>query len=261
VTAHVPFPLDHEDQIVEAVLSAATDRTRLALIDHVTSPTALVFPIRRLVAALEAAGIDVLVDGAHAPGMVPLDVGGIDAAYYVGNCHKWLCAPKGAGFLVARRDKQDGLVPTVISHGWNADRARSRYRLLFDWVGTDDPSPMLCVPDAIATVGSFLPGGWPEVMAQNRTLAAAMRRHLVERTGLRPPCPEHLLGSMASLFLGPGDSEALHHRLLHRDGIEVPVFPFAGQRVLRVSAQVYNELRDSERLAQALEQALRSTSG
>jgi len=193
--------------------------------------------------------------------MVPLDVGGIDAAYYVGNCHKWLCAPKGAGFLVARKDKQDGLVPTVISHGWNAERARSRYRVLFDWLGTDDPSPMLCVTDALALMGSLLHGGWPEFMARNRALAAEMRRHVLERLALPAPCPEHLLGAMAAFPLGPGDAEALHQRLLHRHGIEVPVFPWGGGRMLRLSAQVYNELSDSQRLAQALQasQALESS--
>src|SRR5262249_53781842 len=252
VVAHIPFPIEHEDQIVNAVLEAATDRTRLALIDHVTSPTALVLPIRRLVAALEAAGIAVLVAGAPPPGMLPLDVGAIDAAYYAGNCHKWLCAPKGAGFLVARKDKQDGLVPPVISHGLNADRDRSRYRLLFDWVGTDDPTPMCCVPDALATMGSLLPGGWPELMARNRALAAQMRRHLLDRLGVRAPCPDSPLGSMATIPLGPGDAEALHARLQLRHMIEVPVFPFGGERVLRVSAQIYNEASDSERLARAL---------
>jgi isopenicillin-N epimerase len=262
VVAEVPFPLEHDDQIVDAVLNAASARTRLALLDHVTSPTALVLPIRRLVAALEAAGIDVLVDGAHGPGMLPLDVAALDAAYYVGNCHKWLCSPKGAAFLVTRKDRQDGLAPPVISHGWNDRRAtRSRYKLLFDWTGTCDPSPVLCVPDAIAAVGALWPGGWPAIMAKNHALAVAMRSVLLGRLGVAAPCPEPMLGAMASIPIGPGDSVALHDRLLDRHGIEVPVFPWRGQRMVRVSAQLYNELSDSERLAQALEQELGPTCG
>lgn len=254
VVARVPFPLEHEDQIVETVLSAATERTRLALLDHVTSPTALIFPIRRLVAALEAAGIDVLVDGAHAPGMLPLDIAGIDSAYYVGNCHKWLCAPKGVGFLVARKDRQDGLSPAVISHGWNSDRSRSRFRMLFDWLGTDDPTPALCVPDALAAMAAIVPGGWPEIMARNHALALEMRQLLLARLDVPVPAPGRLIGAMASIPLGKGDPEALQLRLYQRYGIEVPVFawPSPDDRMLRVSAQLYNELPDVDRLAQAL---------
>ena len=257
VVARVPFPLDSEDQIVEAVLEAVTPRTRLALLDHVTSPTALVFPIRRLVAALEGAGVDVLVDGAHAPGMVPLDLGTLDAAYYTGNCHKWLCAPKGAGFIWARRDRQEGLVPPVISHGLNAQRTdRSRYHLLFDWAGTQDPTPWLCIPDAIAAVGDFVPGGLPALRARNHELVVQGRRLLLERLGIAPPCPETLLGSMAAIPLGPGDPVAVHRALLEQK-IEVPVFPWPtpGDRVLRISAQIYNRLDDVDKLAAALRPA------
>jgi isopenicillin-N epimerase len=255
VVAEVPFPLEHEDQVVDAVLAAASPRTRLALIDHVTSPTGLVFPVRRLVPALEAAGIDVLVDGAHAPGMLPLDLFALDAAYYTGNCHKWLCAPKGAGFLVTRRDRQEGLVPPVISHGLNAERTdRSRYHLLFDWTGTTDPSAVLSVPTALSYLGSLRPGGFAELRAENHALAVAGRRLLLERLGRPVPCPEEMLGSLAAIPLGPGNPYALHHALIDRHRIEVPVFPWPGgaDRVLRFSAAVYNELSDLERLAQAL---------
>jgi isopenicillin-N epimerase len=255
VVARVPFPLAREEDILEPILGAVTPRTRLALIDHVTSPIALIFPVRRLVAALEAAGVPVVIDGAHAPGMLPLDLAALDAAYYTGNCHKWLCAPKGAGFLVARADRQEGLVPPVISHGLNAPRTdRSRYHLLFDWAGTVDPSPWLCVPDAIAAIEGYLPGGLPALRARNHDLAVAGRRLLLERLGLSPPCPESLLGSMATLPLGAGDPFALGRALFERHRIEVPVFPWPGpgQRCLRISAQVYNSLEQVERLAEAL---------
>jgi len=263
VVASVPFPLAHEDEIVDSVLAAVTPRTRLALLDHVTSPTALVFPLRRLVPALEAAGVEVLVDGAHAPGMLPLDLATLDATYYTGNCHKWMCAPKGAGFLVVRRERQDSLVPTVISHGLNAERSdRSRFHLLFDWCGTHDPSSWLCVPDALAALEGFLPGGVAELRARNHDLAVAGRRILLDRLGLAPPCPESLLGSMAAIPLGPGDPFALGKTLYDRHRIEVPVSPWParGERVIRISAQIYNSEEDIIRLGDALATEL-ATSG
>lgn len=129
VVASVPFPPRNEDEVVGAFTGAATERTRLALVDHVSSSTALVMPIERIVAELAALGIETLVDGAHAPGMVDVDLTELGAGYYTSNYHKWMCAPKGAGFLHVRRDLQHGVVPTVVSHGANSTREdRSRFR-------------------------------------------------------------------------------------------------------------------------------------
>ena len=144
VTVDVPVPVASHEQVVEAVLARVRDRTRLAMLDHVTSATAVVFPIEELIRQLSEQGVDTLVDGAHAPGMVPLKLKQLGAAYYAGNCHKWLCAPKGAGFLYARPDRQDGLQPPVISHGYNQPRpGYTRFQDAFDWQGTGDPTPWL----------------------------------------------------------------------------------------------------------------------
>jgi isopenicillin-N epimerase len=259
VTARVPFPLEDDAQIIEAVLGAVTPRTRLALLDHVSSPTGLVFPVRRLVAALEAAGVDCLIDGAHAPGMLPLDVAGLDAAYYVGNCHKWLCAPRGAAFLVARQDRQADLVPLTISHGYSQPLdGRSRFRLLFDWTGTDDPTPYLCVPEAIAAVGGLVDGGWPAIMARNHALTLAARELLAGRLGLPPAAPASSLGSLYAVPLGEGDPEALQARLFDEHRIELPVYgwPTPSARVMRLSLAVYTELSEVQRLAEVLPAAL-----
>ena len=155
VIADVPFPVGSADEITEAILSRVTERTRFALLDHVTSPTALVFPLERLVPELQERGIDVMVDGAHVVGMLPLDLDRLGAAYYTSNLHKWCCAPKGAAFLHVRRDKQKGLFPTVISHGYAARReGRPWLQDLFDWPGTTDPTPFLAAPAAMSDVCS-----------------------------------------------------------------------------------------------------------
>jgi len=261
VVAPVPFPLDRDQRVVDAVLGAVTPRTRLALLDHVTSPTGLVLPLGYLVAELARRGIDTLVDGAHAPGMLPLDLRALGAAYYAGNCHKWLCAPKGAAFLHVRRDRQTGIRPLVLSHGANSPRAdRSRFRLEFDWTGTHDPTAYLAVPEAIRVLGVVLPGGWPALMARNRALALTARHQLAEALGVVPPCPDDMIGALAAVPLPDADRpmpprrDPLQVALFERFQIEVPViaWPASPRRLLRVSAQFYNTPEQYARLAEAL---------
>ncbi len=270
VVVPVPFPLASADAVVEAVLARATPRTRLALLDHVTSPTGLVLPIERLVRELAGRGVDTLVDGAHAPGMLPLDLGALGAAYYAGNCHKWLCAPKGAGFLHVRRDRQGGVRPVVISHGANNPRTdRSRLLLEFDWTGSHDPTPYLCVPEALRFLGGLLPGGWPALMARNRALALEARHILCSALGAEAPAPEDMVGALAAVPLpdgsaAPGRSplyvDPLQDVLLERYGIEVPIVPWPAppKRLVRVSCQAYNAREDYERLAAALGELTRN---
>jgi len=274
VVADVPLPVKSAQQIVEAVLTRVTERTRLALVDHVTSPTAVIFPIEELVRRLNERGVDSLVDGAHAPGMVPLDVRQLKAAYYVGNCHKWLCAPKGAGFLYVRPDRQEDLQPPVISHGYNQSRpGYNRFQDAFDWQGTDDPTPWLCVDEAIRFLRGLVPGGLEGLMRRNHALAVAARQMLCERLPVRPTCPEEMLGSMAAMMLPDcnlatvpdADSSSplpVENPLLDRFGIEVPVFYWQGTRqaILRISVQAYNGLEQYVRLAEALEALLKPSS-
>lgn len=255
VVAEVPFPIQSPEQVTSAVLEAVTPRTRLALLDHITSQTGLVFPIATLVQELTRQGIETLVDGAHAPGMVPLQLRALGATYYTGNCHKWLCAPKGAAFLYVRRDRQASIRPLTISHGANSPRTdRSRFLLEFDWMGTSDPTAYLSVPSAIQWLGSLLPGGWPELMDRNHQLAIAARTHLCQHLQIEPPCPETMLGSLATLPLPPGNQQWLQAALLERYHIEVPIIPWgsANGRLLRISAQFYNTLADYDALAGAL---------
>jgi isopenicillin-N epimerase len=267
VVATVPFPVASADDIVAGVLSRVTPRTRLALLDHVTSPTALVLPIERLIAELARRGVEVLVDGAHAPGMVPLDLRTLGATYYSGNCHKWLCAPKGSAFLWVRRDRRPDVRPLTISHGANATRSdRSRFHLEFDWTGTGDPTAWMTVPRAIDYLGSLVPGGWPAVMARNRELALEARRLLCGVVGVGPPCPEEMIGSIASIPLPDSPTtdvgwrrpDPIQRRLFDGWGLEVPVmtWPTAPRRLVRISAQLYNSRDDYVRLGEALTKEL-----
>jgi isopenicillin-N epimerase len=263
VVADVPFPVGKPEEIVEAIMRAVTRRTRLAMIDHVSSHTALIFPIERIIRELEGRGVDTLVDGAHAPGMVPLDIKRLRPACYTGNLHKWVCAPKGAAFLWVRKDKQDGLQPAVISHGNNQLRAGyTRFQDRFDWAGTMDPSAKFSVADAIDWMGKLLPGGWGEVRQRNHEMAVKARRILCERLGTEPLCPESMLGSMATVRLPARfQGRPLNGRFeeeqvkLYRDfGVEVPFLRIGTptERYIRVSAQLYNTVEEYEYLAEAL---------
>jgi isopenicillin-N epimerase len=255
IVAEVPFPLSTSDQVVTAVLEQVSPRTRLVLLDHVTSQTGLVFPIAQLVQELTDRRIDTLVDGAHAPGMVALDLQALGASYYAGNCHKWLCAPKGAAFLYVQRDRQPQIRPLTISHGANDPRhERSRFRLEFDWMGTDDPTPYLCVPEAIRWLGSLLPSGWSQLMAHNHQLAIAARHCLAQALDQPLPCPDDMIGSLAVLPLPDGDWQALQQALWEEYRIEVPIIPWLipGRRQIRISAQIYNQPGQYEYLAKAL---------
>ena len=264
VVVRIPFPIASPEHALNSILDAVTDRTRLALVDHITSPTGLVLPIEDIVTHLNARGIDTLVDGAHAAGQVPLNLTGLGAAYYTGNCHKWLCTPKGSAYLWVRPDRQQDIRPLVISHGANArTRGQSRFRMEFDWQGTFDPTPWLCIPRAVELLSSLFDGGMEGLMRRNHEVVMQGRAVLCEALGIAEPCPESMIGSLAAVPLPPGvgdgplddhfrDATAL--ALSAGYGIEVPVFawPAWPRRVLRISAQVYNDPQQYRRLAAAL---------
>jgi isopenicillin-N epimerase len=268
VVVAVPFPLDHPDRVVERVVEGVTPRTRLAVIDHVTSETGLVLPLERIVRELAACGVDTLVDGAHAAGMLPLDLARLGAAYYTGNCHKWLCAPKGAAFLYVRRDLQPQVRPVVISHGASSTRTdRSRFEIEFGWTGTMDPTGPLSVPAAIRFLEALFPGGFPELRRQNRERALVARDVLCRALAIDRPAPDEMIGSLVAVPLPPSPSTAersimeldpLQSELYERYRIETPVFPWPAppRRTLRVSSQAYNRAEEYELLGDALRQLL-----
>jgi isopenicillin-N epimerase len=200
--------------------------------------------------------------------MVPLNVSQIGAAYYTGNCHKWLCAPKGSAFLYVRRDRQAQIRPLTISHGANSPRTdRDRFQLEFDWTGTHDPTPYLCIPEALLFMNSLLPQGWPAVMAQNRALALQARQILAEALEQLLPCPDEMVGAIAAIPLPPvfgtphcseRGIDVLQDWLWTTHQIEVPIIPWVNppQKLIRISAQRYNYEGQYRDLATALRQFL-----
>ena len=267
VVADIPFPIASPDVAVERILEKVSDRTRLLLIDHVTSQTALILPVERIVREMQSRGIDTLIDGAHAPGFLPLDLRAIGAAYYTGNLHKWVCAPKGAAFLYVRENRRASIRPVSISHGANSPRTdRSRFLIEFDWTGTFDPTAWLAVPEALRFMGTLLDGGWPELMQRNRALALRARDLLCTTLAIDPPAPDEMLGAMAAVPLPDGAlttapalyGDPLQDRLLFESNIEVPFVPWPHppKRLLRISAQLYNSFEEYDRLAGALRELL-----
>ncbi len=277
VVAPIPFHVADPEQVVDALLAAVTPRTRLLVVSHVTSPTAVIFPIERLVREFDDRGIDTLVDAAHAAGMVPVDIDALAPAYWTTNGHKWLCGPKGTGVLWVRADRREGVHPLVVSHGANEPLAgRSRYRLEADWVGTIDPTGYLALPAAITWMAEQVPGGWPAVMAANHGLALDGRDRVSRALGVGSApaptaAPDTMLGSMAAMPL-PGvstEADAVElDRRIFADGIEVPLvaWPVRAARdrpvdppravLLRISAQRYNEPADYDRLASVVARRL-----
>jgi isopenicillin-N epimerase len=249
----VPIPLPYDPgALVDAVARAITPRTRLALFDHITSPTALCLPIAELVALAAARGIPTVIDGAHAPGQVPLDVAAIGATFYVGNCHKWLCAPKSAAFLSIAEGV--AVRPVITSHGASAEYGPpNRLHAELDWGGTYDPAPYLSVPAAIATLAAE-GNSWPEVFRRNHALAVELRRRLTEGSRTPPLAPDDAIACMAAIPIElPAGAEplALKDQLL-RDGWEVQIVEFPTGPMVRVSAHLYNHAGEAELLARKL---------
>ncbi len=251
VSVELPFPAADADEILRAFIAAIGPRTRLAIIDHITSATATVMPVARMIEACRAAGVPVFVDGAHAPGQVPLDLAALGADWYVGNAHKWLCAAKGAALFWARADRQAMLHPAIISHGYG-----SGFVAEFDWTGTRDPSAYLAVTAALDFRDKL---GDERVRRYNHDLVLAAADSLATRWRTSTAAKPELSGSMAAVRLPArfkADKEAadrLRLALAHEARIEVPVTALAGDLWVRVSAQVYNEMADYDRLGQAIE--------
>ncbi|MBL9000816.1 MAG: aminotransferase class V-fold PLP-dependent enzyme [Phycisphaerae bacterium] len=273
VSAPIPFPCPGPGAVIDAILEKVTARTRLALLSHVTSPTGLVLPVEALVRELESRGVRTLIDGAHAPGMVPaLNLGTLGASYYTANCHKWICSPKGSAFLYVRRELQEadgGFRPLALSN--NAEKpkpGRAPFLTEFEYVGTSDYTPFMSIPAAIRAMGAMLPGGWPAVMRHNHELCLRGRDVILAALGVPAAAPDEMIGSICTIILPPHPPavreklmarksiyhDALQDAVLERWGVQVPFWGLAGKpdRFVRISAQMYNSPGQYEHLARAV---------
>jgi isopenicillin-N epimerase len=256
VVATTPFPVEGDiaDACADAVERVLTPRTRLAVVDHVSSETALILPVAAMAERCRARGVPVLVDGAHAPGAIALDIPSLGADWYVGNLHKWAFAPRACGFLWVAPSRRAGLHPPVISWGLDVGLAQE-----FDWTGTRDPSAVLCAPDGIAFMRDVL--GLAAMRTWNHDLVWRAAHELAARWGQPFATPEPLVGCMASVALpariqalGADASTALRDWLLAERRIEAQVLSIRGRPHVRLAAQVYNDEADYERLADAVDQ-------
>ena len=251
IEAKVPFPTIEASQIVESVTAKLGPRTRIVVLDHITSPTAVIFPICELASLCHKADAPVLIDGAHGPGMLPLDISSIGADWYVGNCHKWLMAPKGSAFLWTHPKWQQEVHPLAISHGYGRG-----YTAEFDWTGTRDPSAWLSVPTAI---NFHMKLGGPSQRERNIELACESATHIADFWNTERGSPDNLTGSMATIRLPLSDTatveQAIEIRrwLFETHRIEIAITPFAGSLWARISAQAYNEPADYQRLSEVFQ--------
>lgn len=248
----VPLPIESAGQVVETMWARVTERTRVLFVSHITSPTAITLPIAELVRRAQEAGIITVVDGAHAPGQIPLDLEALGADFYSGNCHKWMMSPKGSAFLYARREMQSLLEPLVVSWGWESDSpGPSQLVDHHQWQGTYDIAPFLAVPAAIVFMEEH---DWPQVRQTCHELVRYARWAIEALTGLAPITPDapEWFAQMAAFPLPQCDGKSLQRRLYDQFDIEIPVITWNERQFVRVSIQGYNTQADVDALVEAL---------
>ncbi len=248
----VPLPVESAEQVVEAVWAGVTPRTRALFISHITSPTAIIFPVAGLVERAREAGLITIVDGAHTPGQIPLDLKTLGADFYSGNCHKWMCAPKDAAFLYARRDMQHRVEPLVVSWGWESEKpGPSRFIDEQEWQGTRDVAAYLSVPAAIRFMAEH---DWLRVRQECHELVRYARERVSELAGLPPITPDSAewFAQMAALPIPYCDLDTLKRRLYDEFRIEIPTVEWNGRHFVRISIQAYNTRANVDALVEAL---------
>jgi len=267
----IPLPVFNSSNITDKIINGVNSKTAIVLIDHISSIPGIRFPVEGIVNELNSRNIDVLVDGAHAPGMVPLNLNKLNAPYYTGNCHKWICSPKGSAFLFVREDKQKLIKPLVTSRLYGEVKTTlSEMQYNFSWQGTFDPTPYICIADAIDFMGSLFPGGWKELMKHNHELALSAGKKICNEFEIEFPYLDDLIAGLMGIpffkdkklskrKLSLHDYSPLQDDLFYNYNIEVVVnyWEKAPQRILRISPQVYNDISQYEYLIYALKKVKR----
>lgn len=290
VSAKLPWPVPETrgpEAVAEAILAGVTDRTRVVLLSHITSSSGMIMPVelisRGLERRLREGSIELLVDGAHAPGMLPeLDLSVMErlgVTYYTANCHKWVCSPKGSAVLWVTPARQEGFRPLALSNRAETGvPGRAQYLTEFDFLGTADPSAVLTIGAAVRFMGGLLPGGWAALARHNRELTIAARRRILQVLGTEACVPESMMGSLATMLIPRHEparaarlaarkgmyADVLQDRLLERHGVQLPVWGVQGdtwpdgtpRRALRIAAQIYNSMEQFEYFAGVLAEEL-----
>lgn len=246
----IALPVDSEKSVIDQLWAGVTPRTKVIAISHITSSTALIFPIKAICERARLEGILTVIDGAHVPGQIPLNLSDLGADFYAGNCHKWLCAPKGSAFLYVRREHHDTVNPLIVSWGWRGtpDTLANRN----GWQGTRDIAAFLSIPSAIKFQREH---DWHDVRERCHLLAVRTRERVTALTGLPPIAPDWWFAQMFSVTL-PAGNDDLKDSLYRRYRIELPIITWNEQTVMRVSFQGYNTTDDSDALINALRDTL-----
>jgi isopenicillin-N epimerase len=261
VIAQILFPHVTPELATESIISAMSEKTKVVMVSHITSASALVMPVKEIVAAAKQRGVLTFLDGAHTPGQIDLDIGELDPTWYAASCHKWLACPKGTGFVYTSPNQQGDFKPMVLSCRVHEQRPeRSPYLCDFDYTGTNDYTGNLVIPVSIQHMGAQLPGGWNELRTRNRALILEGAKTVCDSIGIDQNVPDSMIASMVSIPL-PGKcepssllGEGLWDRLYLNHGLQVPVWDLPGVcgRMMRISAQLFNTIEDYERLGEAL---------
>ncbi len=260
--AEIPFPAHSDQKIFDTIMALVNNKTKLIFIDHISSETATVMPVEKIIEEASKAGIDTFIDGAHAPGMIPLDIKKLNPTYYTGNCHKWLYTPKGSAFMYVKSEKIDQMTPPVISNNFREGKSGvERFRNSFDWSATMDYSSFVCVGRTIKYLENEVEGGWREIMKRNHQLVISGRNTLSEILDTKNCIPDEMTGSMVTIKLGSKavtdkktGLDVLQIELLDRYNVEALIttlYP-TNERILRISAALYNNRADYETLLDKL---------
>ena len=259
INSEIPLPIMSIEESCQRFWSKATPQTKYVYLSHITSSTALILPIDKIVKEAKVRGIKTIIDGAHVPGHIPLDIKAMDPDYYTGACHKWLCCPKGVSFLYVRKELQDRMQPLVFSWGWGEEydefkastqlHSESRFVNIFQWQGTRDMSAFLTVPASIEFQNQY---DWDSVRSRCREMVLDTRNRITELTRLPQLCPDDWLGQMATILFPMDDTVAFKERLYDDHQIEIPTMAHEGHTAFRISIQGYNSEADVDHLIRTL---------
>lgn len=244
----IPLPIEDPIDVVDQLWAGITDKTKVISISHITSPTALIFPVAEVCKRARQAGIITVIDGAHAPGQIDLNMEEIGADYYTGNAHKWLSAPRGAAFLYAHPDRQDALDPLSISHGWHRPNSdQSQFLDYFSVTGTDDYASYLSVPNAIEFQAQ---NNWPDVRTACKKLLQEAESRILALSGFPPISPDSMYAQLRAIPIKGSVSDYAHLWDTHK--IIVPILEWNGHTFVRISIQAYNTPEDVDHLIDVL---------